>query len=935
MNYKNYTTTNAQINKIGTDLKQADFSHLEKSFIPKQTAASVFRRVSNLQGAEILLRTPNANADYSGLVAAITNPTTDDILEYEIRRDNPDKQMIGGREKITGKYLRPVGSKSLPYFPPGTNPEHLSDANVPMIALEGIKKALACKRAATNDYSKPLAHLIVALQGVDNFKIKQKRTKANGEQIEVKDLLPELANITFDGREVIILFDANRQTNKNVYFASYRLAETLQSRGAVVYFADLPQGIEGVNGVDDLLGIWEREDGAAAAIEKFERLLKTKRKFVADAVFSPMLCNDNFQLKAENAGHGKLKISVLNNKEEVAAMDVFNPADSEKRAAFINKQIEPLFEITENDKKDIHSELIRFDVIKAAEKKQSENSSPKPSQATKILNFADDFELFHTADKEAFATIETDGHFENHLLRSKGFRAWLSWQFYQSEGQMPGTQAVQDAIAALEGKAIFDAPETEIHIRLASADGKIYLDLCNEKWQIVEISKSGWRIVESKDAPVKFYRTKAMLPLPMPETGGDVGKIRNYLTVDDSQYILICAFLVACLRPGYPFPIVIFTSEQGTGKSTAARILRRLVDPNKTDFRSAPREERDLVIAASNAWLCSYDNISAVPDWLSDALCRISTGGGFSTRTLYENTEETIFAAKRPILLNGIGEIANKGDLLDRAVLISLKPIPKNKRKTEAEFWREFEKDYASMFSGLLESAVTALQNIEKTELNNYPRMADFAQWAAAAETAFGFDKGSFVKAFEENQNSGNYIALEGSPFAEMIQKFAADKDYWKNNQRFEGNLQNFLDVLEKYTTDEIKKSKLYPKTPRGVRSKLERINPNLRAIGINIELPPRTKNGQLIILEQRVFQPSSPSSPSESPQIQAQNDDDVDDGWTAKHPTVITPSSNRQAVNTNKRSSLTNTDDGDDGDDGWKHIHSKEKEKTYFRGEI
>lgn len=515
----------------------------------------------------------------------------------------------------------------------------------------------------------------------------------------------------------------------------------------------------------------------------------------------------------------------------------------------------------------------------------AEAKPPKESQATRILNFADDFELFHTSDNEAFATIETDGHFENHLLRSKSFRAWLSWQFYQAEGQMPGTQAVQDAIATLEGKAIFGAPETEIYIRLASAKNKIYLDLCNEKWQIVEISKDGWRVVESKDAPVKFYRTKAMLSLPQPQLNGDVGKLRKFLTVGDNEYILICSILVSWFRPGYPFAVTIFTSEQGTGKSTVSRMFRRLVDPNKTDFRSAPREERDLVIAATNAWLCSYDNISTVPDWLSDALCRISTGGGFSTRTLYENTEETIFAAKRPILLNGIGEIANKGDLLDRAVLISLKPIPKEKRKTEAEFWREFENDYVSIFSGLLGVVVAALKSIDSTELKNYPRMADFAQWATAAETAFGFKNKAFIKAFEENQKSGNYIALEGSPFAETIQKFAAD------NESFEGNLQEFLNALDKYTTEEIKKSKLYPKSPRGVRSKIERINPNLRAIGISIELPPRTEKGQMIVLERKASQPSEQSEPSENLKIKDEKPDDMADGLAFDTPTVSQPS--------------------------------------------
>ncbi len=310
----------------------------------------------------------------------------------------------------------------------------------------------------------------------------------------------------------------------------------------------------------------------------------------------------------------------------------------------------------------------------------------KGNQATRILNFADDLELFHTPDGDAFATIEaSNGHFENHFLRSKPFRSWLAYKFFQDEGQMPSTQALQDALNTLEGKAIFEGEEIEMFVRLASVNGKIYLDLCNENWQIVEISKTGWQVIESRNAPVKFYRTKGMLPLPMPIRGGDARKLEKFLNVNKTTFILIICWLINCFRPGFPFPIIIIGGEQGSAKSTTSRILRRLIDPNKTDFRSAPRDERDLILAATNAWLCAYDNISSIPAWLSDALCRISTGGGFSTRTLYENTEETIFAAKRQILLNGIGSIADKGDALDRAILASLQPIPKDKRKTESE----------------------------------------------------------------------------------------------------------------------------------------------------------------------------------------------------------------------------------------------------------
>lgn len=556
------------------------------------------------------------------------------------------------------------------------------------------------------------------------------------------------------------------------------------------------------------------------------------------------------------------------------------------------------------------------------------NTKPKKeNQATRILNFADDLELFHTPDGDAFATIETtNGHLENHFLRSKAFRSWLAYKFFQDEGQMPSTQALQDALNTLEGKAIFEGAEIEMFVRLASVNGKIYLDLCNENWQIIEISKTGWQVIESRNAPVKFYRTKAMLPLPMPIRGGNVQKLKDFLNVNKTTFILIVCWLVNCFRPGFPFPVIIITGEQGSAKSTASRVLRRLVDPNKTDFRSTPRDERDLVIAATNAWLCAYDNISNVLAWLSDALCRISTGGGFSTRTLYENMEETIFAAKRPILLNGIGSIADKGDLLDRAILVSLQPIPKDKRKTESEFWSEFEREEVSIFSGLLDTVAEGLKMIEQTKLAHYPRMADFAQFATAIEGFLGFEKDAFINAFEENKNSANYVALEGSPLAETIQT------YVKKHNSFEGNLQQFLDALKPFATEEIRKSKDYPKTPRGVRSKLERINPNLRAIGIHIEFLDRTDKGQIIslrTLEQGRFQPSEPSEPSDA----LQTKDLTPDGLMVGTSTVSQPSANRQNENGNKYNSLAKHSDGSDGSDGLNHTYSNNK--RYVQGEI
>src|SRR5262249_50551779 len=91
-------------------------------------------------------------------------------------------------------------------------------------------------------------------------------------------------------------------------------------------------------------------------------------------------------------------------------------------------------------------------------------------------------------------------------------------------------------------------------------------------------------------------------------------------------------------------------------------------------------EDRDLFIAASNSWIVGYDNVSRIPSWLSDALCRLATGGGFSTRKLYTDDEEQLFNAQRPVSLNGIEDFVNRPDLADRTIFLTLDPIPEDRR---------------------------------------------------------------------------------------------------------------------------------------------------------------------------------------------------------------------------------------------------------------
>ena len=328
-------------------------------------------------------------------------------------------------------------------------------------------------------------------------------------------------------------------------------------------------------------------------------------------------------------------------------------------------------------------------------------------------------------------------------IRSPTFRRWLGRQFFEQHGKAPGSQALQDAMTVLEGQAIFDGPEFPVFVRVAGDDDKLYLDLANETWQAVEIDAAGWRILDA--APVRFRRAKAMMPLPTPTAGGDIGELQRFVNVTPDDWPLLLGWLVAAFRSIGPYPVLALHGEQGAAKSTTARTLRSIIDPNAAPLRCEPREPRDLMIAA-NEWLdYALDNLLFVPVWLSDALCRLATGGGFATRTLYENDEETIFDSMRPAILTGIEELANRSDLLDRSLILQLPRIPDAKRRTEAEHWREFQQAHGRILGAVLDAVSAAVRSLPTTHIERLPRMADFALWATAAGSGLGLQPGEFL----------------------------------------------------------------------------------------------------------------------------------------------------------------------------------------------
>jgi hypothetical protein len=465
----------------------------------------------------------------------------------------------------------------------------------------------------------------------------------------------------------------------------------------------------------------------------------------------------------------------------------------------------------------------------------------KVTQAQVLIALAADIELFHAPDGDCYATINTGTHCETWPLKSKAFRRWLLRRFYEMQDKPPGAQAMQDALAVLEAKAHFNGPELPIHIRVAELNGNIYIDLCNETWAGVEVSPEGWRIVT--DPPVKFRRTKAMMSLPEPETGGSIAELRKFVNLpDDNGWRLLVACLVAALRPRGPYPLPVLQGEQGSAKSTTAKVFRALADPSTAPLRTTPRDERDLAIATRNAWILAFDNLSGVPVWLSDALCRISTGGGFATRELYSNEEEVIFDFMRPVILNGIDEIATRHDLLDRCVILNLPAIPEKCRQDENKFWDSFNEAQPRIFGALLDAVAVALRNVNTVKLDRLPRMADFAKWVVAAEEVLPWEPGGFMVAYSSNRMDAVELALEADVVAVAVKSLLVQSYTWK------GTATELLTELEKHVKEQTRKSKTWPKTARTLGNRLRRCATFLRQTGIDMEFEREGRDRKRVI---------------------------------------------------------------------------------------
>jgi hypothetical protein len=244
-----------------------------------------------------------------------------------------------------------------------------------------------------------------------------------------------------------------------------------------------------------------------------------------------------------------------------------------------------------------------------------EQQPRKKSAATRLVELANEFELFHDAQNRAFGRIVVRGHVEVWPVNSKPFRNLLAQTFYRHTRMAVNRNALADATTTLEGRACYDGQEEQVFLRVAPHGKGILIDLGDPQWRVIEATASGWSVLDK--SPVGFIRTGAMRPLPLPVSAGQgsLHPLWELLNVTPAQRPLVTGALLNYFNPNGPFFVTNFIGEQGTAKSCAAKILRLLIDPNETPLRSPPRTEQDLLVQGGNNWCVALDNLSVLPPW--------------------------------------------------------------------------------------------------------------------------------------------------------------------------------------------------------------------------------------------------------------------------------------------------------------------------------
>lgn len=413
-------------------------------------------------------------------------------------------------------------------------------------------------------------------------------------------------------------------------------------------------------------------------------------------------------------------------------------------------------------------------------------------------------------------------------LSSSVFNQWIRGKYWNEYKKGFSSDTFNIALSTLEGKAFHEGEMKTLYNRIARLNSCIYYDIGDDK-QVVAINESGWHL--NTQSPVMFRRFTHQQVQVIPLPGGNLNSLLDYVNLADvTDKLLFLTYIVAVLVPDIPRVVIVNIGDQGSAKSTALRLVRSLVDPSSVELMTPPSELLELAQAANHNYCLYLDNLSSLSTKISDALCGLVTGVGFSKRKLFTDDEDVLFDQKVAIGISGINLVAEKADLLDRCLILQFQRIPNEQRKSEQEFWKLFNEQKPYILGALFTALSTTLKVVKDIQLTSKPRMADYARYGASASIALGNSAENFIKAFDENVKRQNKAALESSSTAQVVLAFMREHPEWHGTS---SDLYNALKVIAEKSGLQIGGSDGFPKSSNWLWRRIMQVRPNLLALGI------------------------------------------------------------------------------------------------------
>jgi hypothetical protein len=320
--------------------------------------------------------------------------------------------------------------------------------------------------------------------------------------------------------------------------------------------------------------------------------------------------------------------------------------------------------------------------------------------------------LFRSPENRYYARVTIGARHEIRRLDSPAFRDWLIDGFQDHQLDRPADAMIRKVINSLELAARRNQASAPVFLRVGGngkdAGSTYFLDLGDASGRAVQIRADGWSVV---DRPwTQFRRPDGLLPLPVPSKNGSIELLRPYVNLTEGHFRRAIVWVAAALLPCGPHPALIIRGDTGSARSTLARVLKLLIDPQVRPVLTGHHDASELMATSLDTWLPVYDDVTLMPRWLSMALSDVVRSRVMATDSTHRGKELSMPLTSRPIILSGIENGNEQFKPSPLCIHLELRSILFDDRRGEDEFWRSFHADYARILGAILDILVEGLR---------------------------------------------------------------------------------------------------------------------------------------------------------------------------------------------------------------------------------